>query len=338
MLKKAGPSASTLFTLSLPLFLLLFGTIGYRLIEGWPLLDALYMTVITIATVGFSEIHQLSETGRVFTIVLIIMGVVIITYCIQYVVLYMIQKNVFGSLWRRNMEKRIESLRDHVIVCGYGKIGYHVVEHFLSTSVKFVVIEAELPDQEALKEKGILFIEGHAEDEAVLKHAGIERAATLVAVVGKDADNLFITLTARGMNPDIKVVARAEDGANKNKLLRAGADKVVLPYELGGRRIASQVLMPSVTDFLETAMGNADLELRMAEVRVDASSSIQGKTLLDSDVRKKTGTIILAIKTEGGGTVTNPSPETVINTGDLLICLGTSDQIKALQKLAGGKR
>ncbi len=337
MFKKISPGTAIGLTFLLPLMLLVLGTAGYRIIEGWPLLDAVYMTVITVATVGFTEIHELSDTGRIFTIVLIVSGVVIIAYCIQYFVLYMIQKNVFGNLWRRGMEKKIDALKNHVIVCGYGKIGYHVVEHFLSMNEKFVVIDSEIPDQEVLKGKGVLFIEGHAEDEATLRQAGIERANTLVAVVGKDADNLFIILTARGMNPDIKVVARAEDDANKNKLLRAGADKVVLPYEIGGRRIASQVLMPSVTDFLETAMGNDDLELRMAEIGVAPSSRINGKTLVDSDVRKSTGTIILAIKTGEGGLITNPSPSTTLNTGDLLICLGTNDQITALEKLAGRK-
>ncbi len=324
----------TILVLILPLALLLFGVAGYHIIEGWPILDCVYMTVITVATVGFSEIHELSQTGRVFTVVLILTGVMIIAYSIQWFVMYMLQKNIFGTLGRRRMDRKIKTLKDHTIVCGYGKIGRHVADTFLAEGEPFVIIDREFPDEEHMAEKGLMYIEGDGADEVVLEEAGIDRARTLVAVVGSDADNLFITMTARGLNREIKVVARAEDANNKGKLLRAGANKVVLPYEMGGRRIAAQVMFPSVTDFLETVMSSENLELRMAELKVGGSSSLNNQSLHESHIRRETGCIILAIKPDGKKLITNPDSEMKINAGDMLICLGTMEQIQELQKLA----
>ena len=335
MFRKLSYDFQLVFSFTLPVLLVIFGTVGYMIIERWTLLDSLYMTLITVATVGYGEIHHMSTSGRIFTSILIVSGVVIIAYCIQTFVMYMLQKNIFGTFWRRAMDRQISRLKNHVILCGYGKIGRHVAEEFTAAGTPFVLIDADLPDEETLRDKKVLFINGDATDEHILKEAGIDHARALVTVVGKDADNMFITMTARSLVPSLTIVARAEEASNKGKLLRAGADKVVLPYELGGRRIASQVLYPSVANFLETVMSHGSMELRMAEITVAEKSSLDGKTLQEADIRKKTGSVILAIRKTDNRLFNNPPSDTMIRKGDMFICLGTQEQIQSLQKLAG---
>lgn len=336
MRKGISLNINMILVLLLPLLLLLVGTVGYKVIEGWPLLDCFYMTVITIATVGFSEVHKMDNPGKIFTVFIILTGVVTIAYCVQFFIMNMLQKNLFGTLWRRNMDKKISALKNHVIICGYGKIGRHVSDEFLAEKKPFVVIDKEMPDREHSQEKGVLFIVGDGTDETILKEAGIDSASTIIAVVGSDAENLFITMTARGLNPKIQIVARAEDAANRNKLMRGGADKVVLPYEIGGRRIAAQVLYPSVSTFLESVMSTENLELRMSEVRVASPCNLCGKSLQEANIRKETGSVVLAIKRQSGELNHNPQPGTIMQNGDILICLGTREQIQSLEKLAGG--
>jgi len=336
MYKKLNLDIHLVFLFVLPVSLVLLGTVGYMFIEDWTLLDSFYMTLITVATVGYGEIHDLSTAGRVFTSFLIIAGVLIIAYCIQTFVMYMLQKNIFGAFWRRAMDRQIEKLKNHIILCGYGKIGRHVAEEFLDSKIPFVLIDNDIANEEGLREKGVLFLNGEGADETILKEAGIERAKALVAVVGSDADNMFITMTARGLAPKLQIVARAEEAANKGKLLRAGADKVVLPYEMGGRRIAAQVLHPTVANFLETVMSSGSIELRMAEITVGPNSMLEGKALHEADIRNRTGSVILAIKKEDGRLVNNPPSDSRVKSGDMLICLGTQEQIESLQKLAGG--
>jgi voltage-gated potassium channel len=336
MFGKLRPEHNLLIVLGMLGALLAGGTVGYRLIEGWSYFDSLYMTVITLATVGYSETGKLSTGGRAFTIFLIGGGVVAIALAVQISVNYVYQSNVLGNIWRRRMQQKIDRLKNHAIVCGYGNIGKHTVEQLMKLGVEFLVVDREIPDENYFNEKGIPFIAGDATDEDVLQRAGIERASTLVALVGSDADNLFITMSAVAMKPGIRVVSRAEDASARSKLLRAGADKVVLPYEIGGRRIAALVSSPSVVELLDIVMSTENMELRMVDIPVGPDSKLKGRTLVDSDIRKSTGTIVLAIRKSDGKIITNPPPDTRIELDDRLICLGTNDQVLALRKLAGG--
>jgi len=336
MLGRLKPEHGLLVVFALLSALLVAGTAGYSVIQGWSYFDSLYMTVITLATVGFSEIGAMTAAGRAFTIALIAGGVVTLAFAVQFSVNYVYQSNVLGNIWRRRMQQKIDSMKNHVIVCGYGNIGRHTVEQLLAAGVELVVIDRELADTDFFAEKKVPYIIGDATDEDVLKRAGIERATVLVTLVGSDADNLFITMSAVAMKPGIRVIARAEDASARNKLLRAGADKVVLPYEIGGRRIAALVSSPTVVELLDIVMSAENMELRMVDLPVGAGSKLKGRTLVESDIRKNTGSIVLAIRKSDGRMVTNPPPETRIEENDRLICLGTKDQIQPLRKLAGG--
>lgn len=336
MFGKLKPEHSLLIVFGLAAALLAGGTVGYRVIEGWSFFDSLYMTVITLATVGYSEIGKLSTAGRVFTMLLIGGGVVTFAFAIQISVNYVYQSNVLGNIWRRRMQQKIDRLKNHVIVCGYGNIGKHTVEQLMKLDVEFVVVDVAFPDENYFNERGIPFITGDATDDDVLKRAGIERASTLVTLVGSDADNLFITMSAVAMKPGIRVIARAEDASARSKLIRAGADKVVLPYEIGGRRIAALISSPSVVELLDIVMSTENMELRMVDVPIGPDSELKGRTLIESDIRKTAGTIVLAIRKATGELITNPPSDTRIGENDLLICLGTNDQVRALRKLAGG--
>ncbi|HOO55214.1 MAG TPA: potassium channel protein [bacterium] len=335
MLRNLRSETGLILFISMMVCLFAFGAAGYSYIEGWSFFDSLYMTVITLATVGFSEIHELSQAGRMFTIILIISGVATIGVGVQFFVAYIVRTNVFGNIWRLRMEQKIKLMKDHIIVCGYGKIGHHVVDYLIKEKNNFVIVDRELAEKDILEQKDILFIVGEATDEEVLKKAGVERASSLVAVVGSDADNLFITMSAKGLNPEIRVIARSEDSSTSKKLKRVGAEKVILPYEIGGRRIASIVNHPSIMEFLDTVMDSGNMELLMSEAVVSSGSAMKQQTLLKSEIRKKSGAIVLAIRKKTG-LIINPEPETLIEEGDKLICLGTKTQIDNLQKYAKG--
>lgn len=316
---------------------LLIGTIGYSVIEGWPFLDALFMAVITLTTVGYSEVHGLSLYGRIFTILFLVAGLMIIGYCMRIVIEYMIDERWITNLRRRRMEKILGKLKNHVIVCGYGRIGRHIVSELREGGISFAVISQELIDEPRSGNENVVFLEGDATEEENLLRAGIERASVLIAAVGTDADNMFIAMTARGLNPKLKIVARVADKANENKFLRAGANSVICPYELGGRRIATSVLRPNVTEFLDTVMFSAGLELRLEEVAVHKNAPYREKSLMDSKIRHTCGTIVLAIRKTSGSFTTNPDPTVTLEPGDILVVLGTNSQIEHLHKLNRGE-
>jgi voltage-gated potassium channel len=241
-----------LLTLALVLFIVSFGTIGYVVIEGWNFLDAFYMTVITLTTVGFGEVHQLSNAGRVFTIVLIIGGVGTVFYALSIGAKLTLEGELQEIFGRQRLEKKIRELGDHYIVCGYGRMGRIICRELKHDNVPFVVIEKK-PDVLLEEQKEILLFEGDATNDDVLKEVGIEKAKGLISVLPTDAENLYVVLSARGLNPNLQIVARAGEEGSEQKLLRAGADRVVSPYHIGGLRIAHTVLKPAVVDFIEFA-------------------------------------------------------------------------------------
>ncbi len=312
------------------------GTAGYQIIEGWTFIEALYMTIITISTVGFKEVGQLSGTGRIFTIFLILGGIVVITGGISLIFSSIIE-GTFGEIIRRQrMEKKLAKIKSHFIICGYGAVGEDVVNEFIRAKQPFLLIE---------KDKGILdkllkdfpdtiYIIGDATDDEILRSAQIKKAKGVLAVLGKTADNLYICLSARSLNANLRIIARVIESESIDKLKKAGADYVFSPEKIGGIRLAAAALRPAVTSFLDTIIRGEYLDLILDEVEVQEHSSIVRKTLKESEISKNIGIIIPAIKSANmDKLIFNPSSETKINPNDILIVFGSSDQIKQLKKI-----
>lgn len=311
------------------------GTLGYMLLEGWNLIESLYMTVITLSTVGFSEVRPLSPAGRLFTSGLIVAGVGAVTYLFAAISQYIISGELTGSLRKARMQQRIDDLSGHYVICGYGRVGQQVQIDLESKGQQCVVVENS---EDALKNAPLrtLFVLGDAADDDVLLRAGVERAAGLVAATGDDATNLFVALSAHTLNLALPIVARANDPATEPKLIRAGATHVISPYTLSGRRIARQLLYPSVTDFLDVVMHSGGLELYLEECHVARGSDLHSKTAHEAEVRKRTGANVLAVRRHDQGAImTNPPLEMRFEPGDVLIALGTRSQLEALEALAG---
>ncbi len=314
------------------------GTAGYMLIERWDLLDALYMTVITITTVGYGEIRQVSETGRIFTIAIIFVGMGVLGYTFGMVAQAMVAFQLRSILGRRKLGLKIRSLKGHYIICGYGRIGSIIAQELKSNHISVIVIDQSPESKETLENQDIPYIIDDATSDDVLIEAGIERAKGLIAVVESNADNLFITMTARGLKRDLFILARADDEQTKKKLLRGGADRVELPYLIGGHKMAQTIVKPAVTDFLELTVQDKDIELKMEELLVGERSTLNGVTLVDSGIRRETNTIILAIRKKNGQMSFNPSSQTRIESGDTLISLGHSGDLKKLSAMLSGSQ
>jgi len=315
------------------LAILAFGSLGYMLIDGAGFFDALFMTVITITTVGYNETFPLSAHGRLFTVFLILIGVGFVLYVFSKITEDVIEGGLQKTIGRMNMKKKVARLRDHYIVCGYGRIGKVICRILEENKRPLVVIEKNPNEIEAIVKSGHLVLEGEAADDQTLKEAGIEHARGLIAVVSSDADTVYITLSARGIRPDMFIMARSsgEEGA-ETKLIRAGANKVLSPYFIGATRMAQQLVRPTVIDFIDLAVHGGELGLRLEEMVVQKTSPIAGRTLMDSGIRKDHDLIVVAIKREQGEMMFNPSPSTVIKVSDILVMLGSQDNIKALER------
>lgn len=313
---------------------IIYGTIGYMVIEQWDFLDALYMTVITLTTVGYGEVHHLSKAGKLFSMVLMLSGVGAMFYALGVGARILLEGEIRDILGRRRLNKKIESLKNHYIICGYGRMGRIIGKELRQHNAPFVVIEGA-PEVVAAMDKDILSLQGDATRDEVLKHAGIEKARGLISVLSSDADNLYVVLSARGLNPTLRIVARATDETVEKKLLRAGADHVVSPYFIGGLRIAHTLLKPAVVDFIEFATRSGNLELQMEEVKVGETSKIRDLSLSASGIGKDLGVIIVAIKRENGEMAFNPKSTTVIKSGDTLIAMGETKQLRTLENMAG---
>jgi voltage-gated potassium channel len=316
--------------------IIIIGGIGYWIIEGWSWLDAFYMAIITVTTVGFSEIHPLSPVGRVFTTVLIVLGVASITYAFSALTNYVIAGELGGVLERRRMARRINSLRDHYIVCGFGRVGHQVCIELMREGQPLVVVDADLPSVEQVSSQRYPVVIGDAGDDQVLQEAGIERARGLVAAVDSDAANLLVVLSARALNPDLYIVARANLEDTEAKLLRAGADRVISPYSLGGRRMALMLVHPDVVDFLDVVMHDESLELFLEDLTVGHDCTLDQCSIGEARIRKVTGANILGLKREEGKIVISPEASTVLYPGDVLIALGTRQQLESLAELVNG--
>jgi len=310
--------------------IMIVGTIGY-LILGFPLLDAVYQAVTTLTTVGFREVHPLSSAGKIFTIVLILFGVGTALYALGVLIQTLVEGDLRGVFGRKRMDRKIADLHDHVIVCGWGRVGRAIAKE-IGDAAPIVVLDR---DAARLADSPHLWLAGDVTDDAVLLGAGLQRARALVAALDTDAGNLFVTLSARALRPDLFIVSRVRVDESVEKLMRAGADRVVNPQSIGGSRMAAFVLQPHVTEFLDVVMHDRDIEFRLEEVTVPPASSVVGRTLRESHIRDLTGALVLALRDSAGEFVSNPAPEQRIAAGDVLIAIGTSAELVELSRLVG---
>jgi len=306
------------------------GVAGYMVIEGWSFFDALYMTIITLSTVGYNEVHGLSAAGRAFSIVLIIGGVGGMLYTLTTIVQYLVEGQLANVMGRHRMKSRISKLKGHIIICGYRRVGRAVAQAFKDEGIPMVVVDV---DQKALSRAAIdgrLYVHGDATRDEILKDAGIKNARALVAALGSDVDNVFITLSAKGLRPDISVVARVSDESSESKLIRAGADKVISPHRIGGRHMAMLTLRPLVLDYIDTTMHIHGREMIIENLKVGSDSPVAGLTV-DKSLKCCGALDILAVKKNEGNLITKPSGDIVIEAGDELVIIGTREHLRLLE-------
>jgi voltage-gated potassium channel len=312
--------------------LLVLGSLGFMWLEGWSFFDALYMTVTTLTTVGYGEIHPLDRAGRIYNIVMILTGMGVMLYIVGSLARVVIEGELQAVLGRRKLIKHIKRLRNHYIICGFGRIGEIIASHLKDRGLALVVVENDPALLDRLETAGFFFINGDATREEVLLEAGIERAKGLISVVSTDADNVYVVLTARSLNPNLFIVARGEEKGAEKKLLRAGADKVESPYHMGGQKMAQTIMRPTVVTFMELAMKEG-VDWTMEEIVVGEKSSLLGVPLADTGVRQKLNLILVAIKRADGEMLFNPSHDTPILAGDTLIALGLRKNLDALEAM-----
>ena len=318
----------------LMIIVFLSGICGYMIIEGWGFLDSLYMTVITIATVGFGEVKSLSPQGRIFTIFLIMFGMGILLFGISTFTAFLIEGELNVIFRRRKMVKNISGLTEHYIVCGIGRTGVHIIDELYKTGRSFVAIDNNEEVCRELDNKGILYIKGDATHSSVLKAANVEHARGVLCSLTNDAENLLLILTARVLNPKLRIIAKAEEDESENKMRRAGADGVVLPLFIGGLRMASEMIRPKVVTFLDEMLKGHEEVFRVEDITISDNSKITGMTLKESGLLGKKGFTVVGIR-KGDRYIFNPSEEERLETGDTLILIGETKDIGEIKKFAG---
>ncbi len=320
------------FAVALLLLTVTIGTVGFVVIEGWSVGDAFYMTMISLTTTGFREVAPLSPAGRGLVIFVIVSGIASIAYVggrsLQLAVeLYLVR--------RGRMDRHIDRLHDHIILCGFGRMGRHVASDLAEARIPFVVLDADpevIPDLEDL---GYLHIIGDASSDDILKAAGVDRAKGLIAIVASDAENVYTTLTAKSLNPEITIVARAVSDESEPKLHIAGADRVIKPYELVGRRIAQLVIRPAMVEFVDTIARSSTAEITMEEITVSDGSRLAGKALRETNIRSELNVIIVAIRRGPQDFVYNPGPDAVVGAGNRLVAIGAREKLAQLSRMCG---
>ena len=321
------------------LFLVLFSTVGIRLIEGWSWLDSLWHTIITISTVGYGEVKPLSTYGKLFTMFIIVVAFATFAYGASTVASMIFEGELQRLFITKRMEKLVSKLKGHTIVCGLGRTGLAAVKELTKEKIPFVVVEKNEERIARAREKfpNMIYVHGDATLDDTLIKAGIKSASNLIVATADDADNLFITLSAKNLNPRLRIVTRANSEENVLKLKRAGATEVILPNVIGGLRMASLAIRPSVVSFLDIVTHHGEIDLRLEEVEVPKGSPFHGKLLKELDIPKKTGVIVIGIKREDGSFILNPTSSTMVLEGDKLIIIGTKEQAEKLRKLVRGE-
>ena len=310
------------------------GVVGFKILSQLSWIDAFYMTVITITTVGFGEVQPLDESSKVFTILLILTSVVIVGYAISVITEYILSKNNFEGLKQRKMQKKIDNLKDHIIICGYGRNGKQAVTKLKKFNMPCVVIEKDKELIEELEHSNILFIEGDATDDEAIKKASLENAKSLITALPSDADNLFVVLSARQINSKFIIISRASNESSYNKLKIAGATNIIMPDKIGGDHMASLVVTPDIVEFVDRLTISDDDSANLEELSInDLPSDLMGKTILDLDLRRRTGCTVIGFKTSEDEYIVNPEPNTILNPNSHLIVLGRPNQIEKLREI-----
>lgn len=311
------------------------GTAGYMVVEGWSAWDAFYMTIISVTTVGYREVHATSFAGQVWTVFVLLAGVSTLFYTASVVMAEIVEGGLRKGLESRRFNRMLEQLKDHFIICGYGRIGGVIADEFQRQGIPYVVVDRDPERVHAVIARGGMAVEADASREDVLRRIGIERARGLIAAVGTDAENVYTVLTARVLRPDLFIIARIESEDAEPKLKRAGADRVLSPYQLGGVQMAATALRPAVVDFMRLATSSERLDLAAEQIEVKANSRFVGASIRDANLRQDFGVIVVAIKRAAGHMEFNPAPEAIIGANDQLVVLGHPDQLKALEAAAG---
>ena len=328
-----GPIFATVLLISI----VVSGTVGYMLIEGWSAWDAFYMTVITVTTVGYREVHDLSRAGQEFTVLLIVSGVGAALYSFTLLAVVVFEGGLPKRLKRRRAARMLETIKDHFIICGYGRIGRLIASQFRRQNVPYVVVERNGERQQLAIDDGGLAVEADASREEALKRVGIERARGLIAAVSTDAENVYTVLTARVLRPDLFIIGRAESEAVTEKLKHAGANRVISPYQIGAVQMAQTALRPAVVDFIALATGSDSVELALEEILISSSSRLADRSLVDASLRQRFSIIVIGIQRQDGNMEFNPEPDTLIHSGDKLVVLGRPESLKRLETEAGGE-
>jgi len=309
-------------------FLLCIGVLGYRFISGYQWLDAIYMTVITVTTVGFAEVIPLDPQSKIFTIFLILTSVVIVGYAISIITDYILSRNNFEDIKQRKMQKKIDAMSNHIIICGYGRNGKQAAKKLLAYDKPFVIIERDKEIIEKFQENNIPFVFGNANEDEVLFEAGIEKASTLISALPSDADNLFVVLSARQINSKLTIISRASEETSYNKLKLAGANNVILPDRIGGDHMACLVVIPDLIEFIDNLGVVGERNINIEEIKVEQLYNInEVKTIRDLDLRRKTGCTVIGFKDDKGDYIVNPEAETKLIAGSKIIVLGRPEQI-----------
>lgn len=311
------------------------GTSGYMIIEGWPFFDALYMTVTTMTTVGYMEIHPLSRAGRLFNIGVVLFGVATVLYTFTFLMARLVEGDLQERWARRRRKRMLDELQQHFIICGFGRMGHIIAQEFSRQAVPFVIIERDAERMHEAIEAGYVAVEADASSEAVLKRVGIDRARGFIAAVSTDAENVYAVLTARLLRPDLFIIGRAETDDAKSKLVRAGADRVLSPYQIGGRQLAQTALRPAVVDFVQLATSSDNLELNMEQVRIADRGQLAGQSIVQANLRQRFGVIVVGIQRADGRMEFNPEPESTMQAGDYLVVLGKAVSLRGLEAAAG---
>lgn len=312
------------------------GTTGYMIIEGWNFFDSLYMTVITLASIGYQEVHPLSQTGRGFTILLIIMGVGVVSVVLTTVAHKVIQQEFNWLFTQRRMGRIIKRMENHSIICGYGRLSRIAAKELKEAGAPLVIVDANETRCNEAQEAGHVVVKGDASTSEVLLEAGIMKASRLVSLLPKDADNLYVILTSKELNPNLFILSRAEDEAGEKRLKTIGANKIVSPYRVGAQKIADGLLRPYVTDFIDLAVSTSSGHLAIEEIRIPENSPLGGVSLKDAELRNKTNVMVAAIISPLGAMNVNPSGDTIIEVGSTLIGFGLKHDFRELERVLLG--
>ena len=316
---------------------LTIGTLGFTLIAGYPPFDAFYMTLTTMTTVGYAEIHPLNHVGRVFNSFLIVFGVTTMFIAIGAMTQTIIEQELGNAIGKRRNRRMIDKLKDHYIVCGFGRVGRGAAAELHHAGVPLVVVDMNPERVELAIGAGMLAVAGDSTRDETLRQLGIERARGLVAALSTDADNLFVLLSAKGLNPGIYVAARAAEESAEGKMRRAGADAVFAPYSITGHRLAQSLLRPHVVQFLDLTTKDIGMDVSIEQVRVSETSEAVSKTLKDLQVGRQLGVIVMAIRASDGNMLFNPPADTAVRGGDYLIVMGPMHNLRALENLVAGR-